>query len=372
MSAAPTPHWQMFDPQGVVQLQGLWTLRSIGGAFGRLRRELSALAGREGLHWDLRMVERLDSSGAALLWQAWGRRLPAQIALHPQQSALFAQLQQLPAASARRPPAFWRQAPEALGAFLLGGISKLTDTLALSGRLLLDLLVLLRHPGRIPWREISATLYHSGPGSLAIVGLVSFLLGVVLCYQAALVLSQYGANIYIVNMLGLGILREIGPLMAAIILAGRSGSAFTAQLGVMRLTDELDALGSFGVSLSERLILPKVLALALALPLLVLWSDICGLVGAMLVAQAQLDIGYVVFLQRLPEVVAQVNLWIGVGKGVLFGILIALVAAVYGLGIRPDSESLARETTHSVVTAITLVILMDALVAFVFADVGLD
>lgn len=269
-------------------------------------------------------------------------------------------------------PAWWRWLPETLGRFLLDGLVKVVNTLTLAGQLLLDLLALLRHPRRIPWREISATFYHSGPGSLMIVGLLNFLLGVVLCYQGALTLSQYGANIYIVNMLGLGVLREIAPLMTAIILAGRSGSAFTAQLGVMRLTDELDALASFGVSLSERLILPRVLALALALPLLVLWADVCGLMGAMLVAQVQLDISYAFFLQRLPEVVASINLWIGLGKGVVFGVLIALVAAVYGLAIRPDSQSLAQETTRSVVTSVALVILLDALVAFLFAEVGLD
>jgi len=183
-------------------------------------------------------------------------------------------------------------------------------------------------------------------------------------------LRTYGADIFIVNVLGLGIIRELGPLLAAILVAGRSGSSMTAQLGVMRVTQELDALSVMGISHTRRLVLPKVVALALTMPLLILWTDAVAIIGGMLAAEWQLGLAYREFLQRLPDAVPMANLWLGLGKGAVFGVLIALVACHYGLRIEPDTESLGKGTTSSVVTAITAVIIVNAIFAITFSEVG--
>ena len=186
----------------------------------------------------------------------------------------------------------------------------------------------------------------------------------------SLQLRNFGADLYIVNILGLGTTRELGPVLVAVLVAGRSGSAMAAQIGVMRVTEEIDALAVMGISRSQRLVLPKILALALAMPLLVLWTTAMALLGGMVSAYYQLDISYAFFIDQIPRVVPVANLVIGLSKGVVFGILIAAVACYFGLRVRPNTESLSACTTSSVVVAITVVILVDAIFAIATRNVG--
>jgi phospholipid/cholesterol/gamma-HCH transport system permease protein len=179
-------------------------------------------------------------------------------------------------------------------------------------------------------------------------------------------LKTFGADIFIINLLGVSVIRELGPVLAAVLVAGRSGSAMTAQLGVMRVTEELDAMTVMGIPHTVRLILPKVLGLAVSMPLLVLWTDAIALLGGMMAAKGELGLPYSLFLARLPDAVPLANLWLGLGKSVVFGILIALIACHFGL----RTESLGSGTTSSVVTAITMVIVVDAAFAVMFSDVG--
>jgi phospholipid/cholesterol/gamma-HCH transport system permease protein len=168
----------------------------------------------------------------------------------------------------------------------------------------------------------------------------------------------------------MSIIRELGPLLAAILVAGRSGSSITAQLGVMRVTEELDARLVMGISHGYRLVMPKVVALALAMPLLVVWTDAMALIGGMVSAKIELNLTMRYFIQKLPSAVPIVNYSIGLAKGVAFGMLIALVSCHFGLRIKANTESLGRGTTTSVVTAITVVILADAVFAIIFSGVG--
>jgi phospholipid/cholesterol/gamma-HCH transport system permease protein len=207
---------------------------------------------------------------------------------------------------------------------------------------------------------------------MPITALVGFLIGIVISYLGALSLSGFGAETFIINILGIGIIRELGPLLTAIIVAGRSGSSITAQIGVMRVTQELDALAAMGTSQTLRLVLPRVIGLMIAVPLLVVWTDALALLGGMLAARTNLGIGLVRLYEGLPDVVPSVNLWFGIVKGGVFGVVIGLIACDYGLRTRPDSESLGQETTNSVVTTITVVILADAVAAVVFQSVGLQ
>ena len=270
-------------------------------------------------------------------------------------------------------PANWAgsssPSPLGRGAFLLW--EHLLSLLILSGQLLLDALYLVGHPQRIPWREISANLYRTGAQALGITALVGFLIGIVLSYLSSRQLQTLGADIFIINILGVSIIRELGPVLAAILVAGRSGSSMTAQLGVMRVTEELDALTVMGIPHSLRLVLPKVLALGIAMPLVVLWTSATALIGGMVVAEIQLGLGHQFFFSKLADVVPVANLWLGLGKGVVCGMVIALISCHFGLRIKSNTESLGEGTTNSVVTSITVVIIIDAIFAVVFSNGGL-
>jgi phospholipid/cholesterol/gamma-HCH transport system permease protein len=373
LSADSIPSFELVTDAGGVRialLRGHWNLRGLAGAEQRLLRELAARAGDAGLAWNLTGIETLDSAGGYLLWRAWGRRLPQQLAVRPDQQAILARWQDSEAlgdaAARRRVPLLQR-----LQGMVAGAADHVLGLTALLGKLAWDFTHVVRHPGQIPWREISATVHETGGRALGITALVGFLIGVVVSYLSSLQLQTLGAQIFIVNILGLSIIRELGPLLAAILVAGRSGSAITARLGVMRVTQELDALAALGISHSLRLVLPKVVALAVALPLLTVWTDLIALVGGAVSAYMELDIGIYQFVQKLPGAVPVVNFMIGLGKGCVFGLLIGLIACHFGLRIRPDTESLGNETTNSVVASITVVILMDSLFAIMFRGVGL-
>ncbi len=222
-----------------------------------------------------------------------------------------------------------------------------------------------------PEEQASITIYDACVRALGITALVGFLIGIVLSYLSALQLKTFGAEIYIIDILGLSIIRELGPLLAAILVAGRSGSSMTAQIGIMRVTEELDALSAMGISHSLRLILPKVTALTIVLPLLSAWTSASALIGGMFSAQTTLDISYQQFLVRLPDAVPLLNVFIGLGKSAVFGLMIALIACHFGFRIKPNTESLGSETTNSVVASITVVIMIDAMFAILFMGVGM-
>lgn len=359
------------DGAHCLELAGDWNLRALETQVESLASELAACAADLRWHWDLRGIASLDHAGAALLWRAWGRRRPDNLALRPEHTALFEHLAALPEITA---PRVSDPAKPLLtlgrGVFLLA--DHLLGMVLLLGQLAMDVADLLRHPSRIPWREISASLYRTGAQALAITALVGFLIGVVLSYLSAKQLQVFGADVFIINILGISIIRELGPMLAAILVAGRSGSSMTAQLGVMRITQELDALSVMGIPHTLRLVLPKIVALAVSLPLLVVWTDAMALLGGMFAAHLQLGIGYQFFLSRLPDAVPIANFWIGIGKGSVFGALIALIACHFGLRIQPNTESLGTGATTSVVTAITVVILADAIFAIIFSDVGIQ
>jgi phospholipid/cholesterol/gamma-HCH transport system permease protein len=320
--------------------------------------------------WDLTNITALDHIGAQWLWNAWGKTRPAGLVLADGQEEFFQRLQQagtltLPDAPPRRLISF-----AAIGLTLHGLLEHLRDFVGLIGQVVLDLRQFLGNPWRGPWKEISANVYHIGFQALGITALVGMLIGVVLSYLSAQQLHTFGGDIYLVNILGMSIIRELGPLLAAILVAGRSGSSITAQLGVMRVNEELDAMLVMGLPHGFRLILPKVLALALAMPLLVIWTDTMALLGGMIAARLELGLSMQYFVTKLPDAVPLANYWIGLGKGVVFGTLIALVACHFGFRIKANTESLGEGTTSSVVTAITVVILADAVFAIVFNGVG--
>lgn len=359
----------------IVRLSGQWTAlalardRDNGGAARRLR----ALVGERIGQWDLSRVERMDHVGGQALWRVWGHKLPTDlVALSDTQRDIFERIALLD--SVREPvERVVRTGPVTrLGLAIFSFGDHLYGGIAMLGRVVLDLLLILRKPKVTPWIEISANIYNAGTRALPITALVAFLIGIVLSYLSAQQLRLFGANQFIVNILGLAVIRELGPVLSAILVAGRSGSAITAQIGVMRVTEELDAMRVMGISHGLRLILPRVIALGIAMPLLVMWTDIIALLGGALAAKAVLGIDVSYFIRSLPSVVPVANLWIGLGKGVAFGMLVAIVGCHFGFRIKANSQSLGEGTTTSVVTSITIVILADAVFAILFQNVGLS
>ena len=355
-----------------VTVTGIWQVQALAqrGVMPAIIATLKTLPDAGSAQWDLSGIDGLDHIGAQLLWNAWGRSRPAQLTLAPGSDDIFKRLQQAGPLALPPVPPQRLAAVRTLGQGMLNFAEHLYCFLLLIGQLLIDIGRFARHPLRGPWKEISANVFHVGFEALGITALVGFLIGVVLSFLSAQQLHTFGGDIYLVNILGMSIIRELGPLLAAILVAGRSGSSITAQLGVMRVTEELDAMLVMGLPPRFPLILPHVLALARAMPLLVIWTDTIALAGGITAAQLQLNMSPVYFLQALPDAVPLPNYWIGLGKGVVFGGLIALVACHFGLRIKPNTESLGHGTTTSVVSAITVVILADAVFAIVFSGVG--
>ena len=356
-------------------VQGAWTSADLTSksVWDAVNAQLNNLADdKNNAAWNLEEIERLDYLGAQVLWNHWGRKWPAKIDIDPTHRAVFETLAKYPPAAAPAPKKFnVSEAIAGLGGRLLGFFDHLKALLRLIGQLLLDLIRLARHPQEGPWRDLSGHLYHIGATALPITALVGFLIGVVLAYLISQQLRQFGASAFIVNILGISLIRELGPVLAAILIAGRSGSAITAQIGVMRVTEELDAMRVMGIAKGFRLVMPRALALAVAMPLISVWTTIAALLGGMLASYVAMDITPSFFINALPAAVQLSNLVLATGKSVVFGLLIALIACHYGLRVKPNTESLGQGTTASVVTSITVVILIDALFAVVFKNIGI-
>ncbi|MDC4206287.1 MAG: ABC transporter permease [Candidatus Manganitrophus sp.] len=239
------------------------------------------------------------------------------------------------------------------------------DALAFLGESLTILLSALIHPRQFRWRTLLKRIELDGYNALPIVGLLLFLMGAVIAYQGADQLRVFGANIFIVDLVGISLLREIAPLVTAIVVAGRSGAAYTAEIGTMKVTEEIDALRTIGISPMELLVLPRIAALIIALPLLTVFADGIGVFAGMLVAFDQLGIRFAEFVSRFQEAIALKHYLIGLSKAPVFALLISLTGCYQGFRVRGSVESVGRNTTTSVVQAIFLVISFDALFSVV-------
>jgi phospholipid/cholesterol/gamma-HCH transport system permease protein len=252
----------------------------------------------------------------------------------------------------------------ALGSESLGILAFLGEaTVVLGGEIL--------HPSRLRWRAVLHHVGVTGVAALPIVGLLGILMGIVVAYQGAGQLARYGANIFVVDLVGLSMLREFAPLVTAIIVAGRSGSAFAAQLGTMAVTEEIDALRALGLSPTSVLVLPRLLALVIALPLLTLFADALGIAGGMVMGALRLHVTFTAFLERLPHAVSATTLMLGIGKAPIFAGIVAVVGCYQGLRTSGGADSVGRQTTRSVVQSIFLVIVADAVFSVAFSMLDL-
>ncbi|HCK82474.1 MAG TPA: hypothetical protein DIC59_13570 [Candidatus Competibacteraceae bacterium] len=356
------------------QCAGGWTLDGIQGLDSRLR---SVRWPSGALELDCSAVRAIDTTGAlrllnlvAELEQA-GRPVRL-VGLRAEHRALLELVRE------RRASAGVSAAPparpgglERLGRLVAFHLSAGTAFLGFVGEAAAALGRLLLRPGRFRWRALFGNIEDAGVNALPIIALLSFMMGVVIAYQGGQQLKAYGANIFIVELISLTMLRELAPLITAIIVAGRTGSAYTAQIGTMQITEEVDALRTIGIPPMDLLVVPKLLALVVALPLLTVFADALSVFGGMVMAQTLLDVNFSDFLDRVPQVVTLTSFLLGVGKAPVFAAIIALVGCYQGFHVRGGADSVGRQTTVSVVQSIFLVIAADALFSVVLGGVGL-
>lgn len=348
---------------------------------GDIERRLDAMppASNAALVVDASGVAALDTAGAWLIQRLLqqSRKTGGEATLSGLQHRFAARMDLVTrqfADEAARPAIALPPGPGALALVGRGAVAagrEAHDMVAFVGEVAVSVAHCIVHPSRWRWRPVLFNIRTAGFDALPIVGLLSFLLGVVVAYQGSGQLRQYGANIYVADLVGISMLREFAPLITAIIVAGRSGSAYAAQIGTMAVTEEIDAMRTLGIDPQEMLVLPKVIALMIALPLLTVFADVLGVFGGMVMARQQLDVGFVDFLDRFVKAVVTSTALTGIGKAPVFAGIIAVVGCYQGFRTKGGADSVGRQTTRSVVQSIFLVIVADALFSIVFSALDL-
>jgi phospholipid/cholesterol/gamma-HCH transport system permease protein len=362
-----------------VAVGGGWTVAELAQLDHAGQAMLAALPGEAGqARLDLGALEALDTAGAWLLYRIQTalaeRGWQVEVAdADPGQAALLAEIGRLEPHPALHPA---RHNPlvrllARLGASTLAAGREARRLLSFYGETIVTLGRLVLHPRRLRLTSLVHHLEQTCLNALPIVAMIAFLIGVVLAYQGADQLRRFGAEVFTVNLLGISVLREIGILLTAIVVAGRSGSAFTAEIGMMKVREEIDALRTIGADPIEVLVVPRLLALMIALPLLAFVADILGLFGGGLMSVLALGIAPSQFLSQLEGAITPTTFWIGMAKAPVFAFLIALVGCYQGLSVGGSAESVGRLTTQSVVLSIFLVIVADALFSILFSYLGL-
>jgi phospholipid/cholesterol/gamma-HCH transport system permease protein len=353
---------------------GEWLVATAAELDRRLR-DLQMPSGKR-VTIDLAGIDRLDSAGAWLLLRTENDLTERgnTVVMRNLRSNLAPLLEQVRGGGMVVPAAHPRPAHHTISGFLarigqisLGLVARAYSLLGFFGVICAVVGGLMLRPRRLKMTPLVAQMEQTGVNALPIVGLLSFLIGVVLAYQGAEQLRRFGAEIYTVNLLGAGVLRELGVLMAAIIIAGRSGSAFTAQIGTMRVNEEIDALRTIGLDPIEVLVIPRLFGLMLTLPMLTLYANLLGLLGGCLMSWASLGITIPQFIRQLQSSLYPWTFWIGLVKAPFFAFIIALIGCYEGFQVARSAESVGRLTTLSVVEAIFFVIVADAGFSIVFS-----
>ncbi|MEZ5669802.1 MAG: MlaE family lipid ABC transporter permease subunit [Alphaproteobacteria bacterium] len=380
-AATPPAHADLgvatVDGTFVVTPSGQWRGEAIGAAHARL--SALELPGAGTARIDLSALDIVDRAGAWLI-HGLAHRLAARgvaVTIDHAEPDVAAMLDRVGAIESPRADQMlrprlpqWLAILERSGRATVRALTSLLGLLSFFGAVTVTFARALARPRRI---RITAFLFHveqTGLNALGIVGLINFLIGLVLAYMGATQLAAFGAEIFAVDLVGIAVLREMGILLTAIIVAGRSGSAFTAQIGAMKAQEEVDAMVTIGVDPLEALVLPRLFALLLTLPALTLFGDLMGLIGGALMGLVVLDIPVTQFLERLREAVSLSTFLVGMSKAPVFAAIIALVGCYEGLRVGGSAESVGRQTTRSVVESIFLVIVFDALFAIMYSYLG--
>jgi len=356
-----------------VMCSGRWHAIDLDQAAEAMASQIAALSGYE-IVFDLAGIERIDTAGALLL-QETERDLKAKgnIVRLRGAGAATQRVMTMTQRYAHPDAAFVAPVPgvlESIGIRTVELLRNTTRILAFGGETALAFMNILFSNGQLRLREIAYQINESAVKALGIIALTMFLVGIVVAYQSAVQLKIYGANIFIVDALGISILRELGPMLTAIVVAGRSGSSYAAQIGVMKMTEEIDAMRTMGFDPFAFLVLPRLIALIIMMPVLIFFADIFGLIGGMLIANTELGLSSTLFMDRFVEAVKLKHFWVGLVKGPFFAILIASIGIYRGLQVKNDTESIGINTTKSVVEAIFAVIICDAVFSIIFTELG--
>ena len=317
-------------------------------------------------------ITRMDSAGAWLL-DDWLNKLSEKkitsrlIHFSEQHQKLLSIIQKKSVSEKSIPKIKLPDAIARLGKSTLEQLREMRQFLSFVGQLTTEAFRIIKHPSHLRLKAIVGTIDKTGYQALPIIALLSFMIGVVISYQMGNKLRNYGANVFIVDLLGLSVLREFGPLLTAIMVAGRTGSAFTAQLGIMKINQEIDALNTMSVTPAELLLLPRLIGLVIVLPLLTIWADIFGVLGGMLMANNMLGVTWHEFLQRFQHAIPVRALIIGLGKAPVFALLIGSIGCFQGMQVQGSAESVGKRTTKSVVLAIFFIIVADAIFSIIFS-----
>jgi phospholipid/cholesterol/gamma-HCH transport system permease protein len=356
----------------LLRLRGDWTTRGIAALE---RPPLGAATGHARLTVDAAGLSALDTGGALLLHRLLGGLAQAGVeaeltGLAPTHARLLELVRARTDDGGPGPAASGRSRIEELGRWAWGHLAEGWALLGFIGETAAALAGSAVRPTRIRWRAFLASLQSTGADAVPIVSLLAFLIGVVVAYQGGVQLRAYGANVYVVDLVILMVLRELGPMIAAVIVAGRSGSAFTAQIGAMKVNEEIDALRTIGIDPVDLLVVPRFVALVVSLPLLTALAGAMGVLGGMVMAAGLLGVGYHDFLQRVPQAGTLASFLVGMGKAPVFAAIIATVGCFQGFRVGVGADSVGRQTTVSVVQAIFFIIVADAAFSVLFAWLG--
>ena len=349
--------------KNVIHCRGAWVLPHLAQL--EQRGGLVRTPNTPTVIYDIGDVTLMDTGGALILQKSieavrrTGRQAFVQ-GLKPEFEQLLQLIESTGSQSKRNVAASQEGLAERFARILEQRRKSAVHALAFLGESSLALWQSVRRPRSVRWRAVLRMLELDGVRALPITGLLTFLVGVVIAYQGAEQLRKFGTNIFIVDLVGISLLREIAPLIVAILIAGRSGSAYAAEIGTMKVTEELDAVRTLGISPMSLLVIPRSFALIIALPLLTIYADVVGVFGGMLIATSELNVSFAEFLARFEEAVALRHLVIGLAKAPFFAAIIALVGCYQGFQIRGGVDDVGRHTTISVVQSIFLVIVFDA------------
>jgi phospholipid/cholesterol/gamma-HCH transport system permease protein len=334
------------------------------------QRELDALP--DPLTIDLSEIERMDTVGAWLVYRAVRDRKAQVIGASRDEVSLLKQVGEFDKPVQVHPeekPSFFRVLTE-IGEYISEAGTTLLGLLGFLGATLIGFANIIKRPRRFRVTAVVQRFDVVGVRALGIIGLMSFLIGIVIAQQGAVQLEQFGAEVYTINLIGRITIRELGTLMTAIMVAGRSGSAFAAQLGTMKITEEIDAMRTIGVSPVEALVIPRLIAAVIMMPLLAFWAMLLALIGGGIFVWLDLSIPPLTYIQRLQEVIPITDMWIGLIKAPVFGFIIALAGCFQGMLVQGNSEEVGSRTTTAVVQSIFLVIVLDAVFAVFFSSIG--
>jgi len=322
--------------------------------------------------WDLSQVETFDSSGVLLFrtyYDHFRQRVPVDVRGYTQKQKEMYEM--LASYMTEEIPEQHKSFLEGIGRSLIVTLGDIKEFVAFLGHLFYAVFYLITHPKQLRIKETVYHIHQSGFSALVIIAMTSFLVGMVIAYQGAVQLAKFGADIFIVDTVGISIVRELGPMITAIVIAGRSGSAYTAEIGAMKITEEIAAMRTMGFDPYNFLVIPRVLALVIALPLLIFFSDIVGIFGGLVASSMQLGISFDQFVSRLNEVLEVKHFILGMIKGPVFAFIIAAIGCFRGFQVSDNTESIGLHTTASVVNAIFLVIAFDALFSVIYTELGL-